>query len=232
MDNLVWTGLDESQFTRYKSWINRQHPGICGTYCAAVLTHYTVLQDTGHWLSKKDLLGTLERVVDAYHLHKGTFFWNVAAGLNAVFNAEHYFAKTGLVPDIDVPKLIDQYQQPVIVGTLKYLGSPYQNHWLLVYAYAYDQNNDLYFKAYDNHGNYKAVIPAKHTNSYVYLEPIEDTSEKTATDAKADGGPDEISISPNKARTIYLEKEAREAEERKKNQIFGKEWDEWKDMII
>ncbi|RPA55530.1 dihydrolipoamide dehydrogenase [Aerococcus agrisoli] len=231
MERLIWTGLDESQFRRYKSWINKTSPGICGTYCAAVLTHYTVLQDTGHWMSKQQLLNAFETVVDDYHLHEGTFFWNVAAGLNSVFNFNHYRAKTGLIPDKEVPDLIDRYQQPVIVGTLAALGSPYKNHWLLVYAYAYDNENQLFFKAYDNHGNYKAVIPAKHTNAYVYLEAIA-PSEATARHSNAAETDDNIAIKPNLARRRFLEKQAKEEAEHQQKLIFGKEWDEWKDMII
>jgi len=229
MERLIWTGLDESQFRRYKSWINKSFPGICGTYCAAVLTHHTVLQDTGHWMSKQQLLNAVETVVDDFHLHEGTFYWNVAAGLNSIFNFKHYRAKTGLIPDKAVPELIDRYQQPVIVGTLAVLGSPYKNHWLLVYAYAYDNHNQLYFKAYDNHGSYKAVIPAKHTNAYVYLEPI---LQEKDSQVNVENRHDEINIKPNLARISFLEKQAKEAADHQKKLIFGKEWDEWKDMII
>lgn len=234
MDNLIWTGLDEQRFRTYKSWINKGNPGICGTYCAAVLTHFTVLRDTNHWMSKSGLIDAFKKVVDDYHLHSGTFYWNVEAGLNMVFNYENYRAKSGLVPDIEVPKLIDQYQSPVIVGTLKWLGSTYKNHWLLVYAYAYDEQNDLYFKAYDNHGRYNAVIPTKQTNAYVYLEPVQAQVESSdiSTDNEEIDFTTDISIATNQARTIYLERQAKEAEERKQKQIFGKEWDEWKDMII
>ncbi len=233
MDKLVWTGLDEKEFRRYKSWINKKNPGICGSYCAAVLTHFTVFKDTGHWMSKKDLIDSFEILVDAYHLHQGTFYWNVASGLNMMFNYEHYRAKSGLMPDLEVPKLIDQYQQPVIVGTLKYLGSPYKNHWLLVYAYAYDQENNLYFKAYDNHGKIDAVIPADQTNTYVYLEPIKSqTNIDNNSPVTANTTENLITIKSNQAREIFLEKKAKEEKAKKERQIFGKEWDEWKDMII
>jgi len=159
----------------------------------------------------------------------------VETGLNSVFNFENYRAKSGLLPDIEVPKLIDQYQAPVIVGTLKYLGSAYKNHWLLVYAYAYDEQNDLYFKAYDNHGKHNAVIPAKQTNAYVYLEPIQVTTSEPSTDEitnEVDDFTQDIAIETNQARQIFLQRQAKEVEERKKKQIFGKEWNEWKDMII
>lgn len=231
MEKLIWTGLDEKTFRPYKSWINKGSPGICGTYCAAVLTHFTVLRDTNHWMAKDKLIAAFKKVVDDYHLHRGTFYWNVEAGLNSIFNFENYRAKSGLLPDIEVPKLIDRYQSPVIVGTLKYLGSAYKNHWLLVYAYAYDEMNELYFKAYDNHGRYNVVIPAKETNAYVYLAPIQEKEIGETEDNKLDENSD-VSIVTNQARSVYLERQAKEAEKRKKKQIFGKEWDEWKDMII
>ncbi|WP_270370381.1 dihydrolipoamide dehydrogenase [Aerococcus urinaeequi] len=235
MEKLIWTGLDENAFRPYKSWINKDSPGICGTYCAAVLTHFIVLRETNHRMAKQDLIDAYKKVVDDYHLHSGTFYWNVETGLNSVFNFENYRAKSGLLPDIEVPKLIDQYQAPVIVGTLKYLGSAYKNHWLLVYAYAYDEQNNLYFKAYDNHGKHNAVIPAKQTNAYVYLEPIQATTIEPSTDEiinEVDDFTKDIAIETNQARQIFLKRQAKEAEERKKKQIFGKEWDEWKDMII
>ncbi len=232
MEKLIWTGLDEKDFRPYKTWINNGSPGICGSYCAAVLTHYTVLRDTNHRMVKNDLIDAFKKVVDDYHLHSGTFYWNVETGLNSIFNFENYRAKSGIFPDIEAPKIIDQYQSPVIVGTLKYLGSSYKNHWLLVYAYAYDDKNDLYFKAYDNHGNYKAIIPAKQTNAYVYLEPIQESSSDVSLKEAPNEFGQDITIRTNQARVNFLEKQAKEAEERKKKQFFGKEWNEWKDMII
>lgn len=232
MEKLIWTGLDEKEFKSYKSWINNGSPGICGTYCAAVLTHYTVLRDTNHQMEKNDLIDAFKKVIDDYHLHSGTFYWNVENGLNSIFNFKNYRAKSGLLPDIEVPKIIDQYQSPVIVGTLKYLGSSYKNHWLLVYAYAYDDKYDLYFKAYDNHGNYKAIIPAKQTNAYIYLEPIQTSSTDVSLKEEPNDFTEDITIKTNQARVNFLEKQAKESEERKKKQIFGKEWKEWKDMII
>lgn len=67
---------------------------------------------------------------------------------------------------------------PIIVGTVSFLGSSYKNHWLLVYAYAYDSKGKLWYKAYDNHGNSQAVIPAVQTLSAVFLERKVDLNKK------------------------------------------------------
>ena len=39
-----WHGLPPSRFIKYRSWINKQKPGICGTYCSAVLIHDAIYQ--------------------------------------------------------------------------------------------------------------------------------------------------------------------------------------------
>ncbi|MER2061937.1 MAG: dihydrolipoamide dehydrogenase, partial [Aerococcus urinaeequi] len=63
MEKLIWTGLDENVFRPYKSWINKDSPGICGTYCAAVLTHFIVLRETNHRMAKQDLIDAYKKVV-------------------------------------------------------------------------------------------------------------------------------------------------------------------------
>ena len=61
MEKLIWTGLEEKAFKPYKTWINKGSPGICGSYCAAVLTHVTVLRDTNHWMAKQDLINAFKK---------------------------------------------------------------------------------------------------------------------------------------------------------------------------
>ncbi|MGH2118487.1 dihydrolipoamide dehydrogenase, partial [Aerococcus sp. L_32] len=66
-------------------------------------------------------------------------------------------------------------------------------------------------------------------------EPIQATTIEPSTDEiinEVDDFTKDIVIETNQARKIFLKRQAKEAEERKKKQIFGKEWDEWKDMII
>ncbi|MEG0289406.1 MAG: hypothetical protein RR725_07160 [Carnobacterium sp.] len=42
-----WTGLKPTRFNKYRSWINNQKPGICGTYVSAVLLHDAYLHAYG-----------------------------------------------------------------------------------------------------------------------------------------------------------------------------------------
>ncbi|MGH2118497.1 dihydrolipoamide dehydrogenase, partial [Aerococcus sp. L_32] len=66
-------------------------------------------------------------------------------------------------------------------------------------------------------------------------EPIQAATTVPSTDEitnEVDDFTQDIAIETNQARQIFLQRQAKEAEERKKKQFFGKEWDEWKDMII
>lgn len=167
-----WTGLQPSRFLKYRSWINKQKPGICGTYCAAVLLHDAIYQKTNHSLSKEKLLNGLKPVVDGALPYRGTFFWDIANGLRRLLNQSKIWRiRTGLLAEtIVVKQLSSDHPQPVIVGTTKYLNSKYKNHWLVVYAYGYNESGKLFFRAYDNHGRYKAVVPASQTLACVWLE--------------------------------------------------------------
>ncbi|MCZ0716990.1 dihydrolipoamide dehydrogenase [Aerococcus kribbianus] len=180
---LQWRGEAGSHYRPYAQWKNNGPVGVCGTYCAAVLVHDRVYKDTGAKLDQQLLINGLLKPIDKLTLHPGSFFWNIQFALNYMLANVGYYAQSGLFTEKAVPKLIDQGKGPVIVGTLSLLGSPYKNHWLLVYAYAYDQAGDLYFRAYDNHGKSQAIIPAKETFSYVYVLPYpdKDIAEKKPT---------------------------------------------------
>lgn len=170
METLNWHGLDSDTFKVYRSWKNNQSVGICGTYCAAVLTHYITKRDTGISLNKEILINGLKKPIDQLTPHKGSFYWNIREALNYILQPTEYIAHSGWWTERDVPQLITDDKGPVIVGTLQILGSSYKNHWLVVYAYAFDATGKLWFKGYDNHGRHDAVIPASETFSYVYLE--------------------------------------------------------------
>ena len=169
-----WIGLPPGRFLKYRSWINRHHPGICGTYCTAVLVHDAVYQKTRHSLSKETLLNGLKKVVDDLFPYRGTFFWDLANGLRRILQDTSFWeVKMGLVTERLVPELLSGERQrpvPVIVETTKLLNSRYKNHWLVVYSYGYNEDGKLYYRGYDNHGNHKAVIPASQTLSCVWLE--------------------------------------------------------------
>lgn len=174
MDNLPtdWIGLSPTRFMKYKGWINQNRPGICGTYCAAVLLHDAIYQKTKQSLPKQLLLDGLKPVIDDALPYKGTFFWDVAHGLKRMLShTKVWKVRTGLLNERIIPKILsDDNPRPIIVGTTKYLNSRYKNHWLVVYSYGYNEDGKLFFRGYDNHGRYKAVVPASETICCVWLD--------------------------------------------------------------
>ncbi len=81
---------------------------------------------------------------------KGSPIWE------RVFNDEWkkygYKTRFNLFSEKVTPSLLED-GVPVIVGTTAALGSPYKNHWIVVYQYAFDSTGKLWYKAYDNHGS-------------------------------------------------------------------------------
>lgn len=167
-----WVGLKPYRFKKYRSWINREKPGICGTYASAALVHDTFLQEYNVDLAKDNLLNGLKSVIDELFPYKGTFPWDLKLGLDYVLNdIPDLKVKMSLIPERTVVNLLDQPNpMPIAVGTAKLFGSKYKNHWLLVYAYGYNEDGKLFFKAYDNHGRYQAVVPASQTIGCVWIE--------------------------------------------------------------
>ncbi|MDO4670637.1 MAG: dihydrolipoamide dehydrogenase [Aerococcus sp.] len=166
---LTWHGLAEERFVRYRSFINANDPGICGTYCVAVLAHDRVRMDTGQDLKLDQMISGIQPAVDQYRPYPGSFIWDIALGLNLLFLGCPVGVGVGLTTEYHVPRLIDRGLGPLIVGTTSLYGSTYHNHWVVVYAYAFDSDGVLWFKAYDNHGRHNAIIPARTTVGYAYL---------------------------------------------------------------
>lgn len=167
-----WIGLPSSRFRKYRGWINKVNPGVCGTYCSAVLLHDAIYQKNKVNLNKQTLLNGMQSVVDGFMPYKGTFIWDLAYGLKKMLRDTSFWnVKTGLIPDKIIPAILgSEHPVPVIVGTTLFLNSAYKNHWLLVYAFGYNSTGKLYFKAYDNHGKFDAVVPASQTMNCVWLE--------------------------------------------------------------
>lgn len=167
-----WIGIKPSCFMKYKGWINRHNPGICGTYCTSVLLHDAIYQKTKISLSKEVLLAGMKTVVDDVMPYRGTFFWDLAHGLRRMLShTKLWHVRMGILTERIVPSVLgSDNPKPVIVGTTKYLNSSYNNHWLVVYSYGYNEEGKLYFRGYDNHGRYKAIIPASQTIGCVWLE--------------------------------------------------------------
>lgn len=172
LETIQWKGLSEKRFQKYRPWINRENPGQCGTYVSAVLLDDYLRREKDIKFTKKRLLEGLRSVVDDLMPYKGTFYWDLTYGLNYMLKGiPEVKAKYHLIPDKKVVEILEgENPNPVIVGTLGLLNSSYKNHWVVAYAYGYDEAGDLFFKCYDNHGQYRAVIPASQTFACVWLE--------------------------------------------------------------
>lgn len=166
-----WTGLKAARFSQYRSWINNKKPGVCGSYVCATLLHDLYKHQYEKDLSKTVLLDGLKSVIDETFAYRGTFPWDLRYGLNFVLKDNpDYKAKMCFIPDkIVVDRLNKPDPIPLAVGTARLLGSSYQNHWVLVYAYGYNEAGKLYFKAYDNHGKTDSILPASQTFGCVWL---------------------------------------------------------------
>lgn len=166
-----WTGLSSMQFTGYRTFVNRVKPGICGTYVSAALVHYTIKSERDYDLDMQTLLTALKPKIEDRQSYRGTFAWDLKEGLNELLAEDHvYEARYHLVSNpIVVRELSKEKPLPVIVGTTRLFGSKYGNHWLLVYAFGYNDQGQLFYRAYDNHGRTMAVIPASQTLACVWL---------------------------------------------------------------
>lgn len=168
---LEWVGLPTILMKDYQTVINRKTPGICGTYCVAVLSDIVARQHHLELPEIQQLVSTLEQRIEYFFPYLGTYWWDVQRGLNHLWSKYGYRSTFALFSEVCVPNLLDQ-SIPVIVGTTRVLGSPYGNHWLVVYAYAYDSKGKLWYKAYDNHGSIEAVIPAVQTIGAIWLSKL------------------------------------------------------------
>lgn len=170
----TWYGLDPKFFQPYRKYVNREKPGICGTYVSAALLHSVIRLDRDYELDMDKLIQALRPLVDGRHFYPGTYYWDLVGGLNELLEADgHYRARWHWVSDPIVLKMLnDERPLPVIVGGLKPLGNHYGNHWLLAYRYGYNAEGKLFYRCYDNHGRIHAVVAASQTLPAVWLERI------------------------------------------------------------
>ena len=164
-----WVGLPSERFAKYQSWINKERPGICGTYCCAVLVHDFVHHQYHVMLPQEVLLRGMRSVVDNRHWYVGTFGGDLVYGLRQIMPKQQvvrsWSAKTPLL------RLLSQATpQPCIVATRRCFGSAYGNHWLVAYAYGYDEKQRLWLRCYDNHGNHQAEVPASTLWQCIWIQ--------------------------------------------------------------
>lgn len=167
-----WTGLSTIPFAAYRPFVNRIKPGICGTYASAAMIHYTFKAERAYELDMQELLVALKPKIEDRQSYRGTFAWDLKDGLNELLaDDDVYQARYHLVSNpIVIRELSKEHPLPVIVGTTRLFGSKYGNHWVLVYAFGYNDQGQLFYRAYDNHGRTMAVIPASQTLACVWLE--------------------------------------------------------------
>ncbi|UUX33837.1 dihydrolipoamide dehydrogenase [Fundicoccus culcitae] len=170
-----WHGLSMTEMKVYQPYVNRIKPGICGSYATAALIHYFIQKQYNHSLNIADLIKILEPMIEYRYPYKGTLPWDLKAGINQLLPKEiPYQARYHLISNpIVLEQLSNENPLPVIVGTARILGNHYGNHWVLVYAYGYNNEGKLFYRAYDNHGRIGAVIPASQTFAAVWLEAVQ-----------------------------------------------------------
>jgi len=187
---LRWRGIHESLFLRYNHgiWINNaeNYPegnGICGPIAVAIMMSY--YQDhidrnyvpntirTPESRSPGNLIYLLTLHIGG--VQYGTIGWMLYYGIQeflASQKIDFYQPRMTLLETWEaVVTQVDQ-GRPIAVGLTSWAGSPasYGNHWVTVYAYAKDERERGYYKAIDNHGNYKAVINTRWTVGTIWLE--------------------------------------------------------------
>lgn len=158
----TWTGIPESNMTRYQNWINND--GTCGTYATFVMLVYCDDYFNDNYVPSSIRTrystspGTLITQMKSFigDTGSGTLAGDITQGMTdyfAYYLINHapdettlFFVNTYVKGSIDVGK-------PAVVGLLSMLGSPYGDHWVTVYAYSVD-----YYKAHDNWGSITAII--------------------------------------------------------------------------
>lgn len=166
-----WHGIPQNKMVPYRRYINREKPGFCGTYSAAALIHYMVKHERDYDMDMMRLLSALEGRIDRRGIYDGTYPFDVVNGLNDLLVDDEYLAHVRYRHrQLIIDELSKEEPLPVIIGTLSLFGSKYGNHWLLAYGYGYNENGQVFYKCYDNHGRISAVIPASQVGIVIWLE--------------------------------------------------------------
>ncbi len=185
-------GIDSSRFSNYSSgkWINNKtnypiaqgYPsgGICGTIATAIMIAYiddykdnTVVPSiirAYRSSTPASLITSLYQHIDEgrngtlpVHVFNGVWSWFLDNNPSIVSN--YSFLSSSATTFTQAKTSINK-GYPVVIGLLKMLGSPYENHWVTAYRY---QDNGIYpfytsyYYVVDNHGSYTARINVNWT---------------------------------------------------------------------
>ena len=144
-----------------------------------MLVHDAVLQKYKKSLDTDTLLARLQTIVDEFLPYKGTFIWDVQHGLKALLkDIPDWSVKSGLITEKIVPALLHRPNPvPVIVGTTRFFFIKYKSRGGGVYADGYNEDGKLFYKAYDSHDRYQAILPASQTIGCVWLEERKNNGE-------------------------------------------------------
>lgn len=186
---LKWTGIHESLFLKYNSgmWLNNveNYPignGICGPISVAIMLSF--YQDnynpnyipssirTSGSANPGNLIYLLEHHIGGSYT--GTIAPMIYYGLQQFLDSykiNFYHPKMTMLATWDIVKENVDKRRPIAVGLTNWAGSPdkYGNHWVTVYAYTANSKNKGFYKAVDNHGDYKARINASWTIGAIWL---------------------------------------------------------------
>jgi len=186
---LKWTGIHESLFIRYNNgmWLNNpeNYPignGICGPISVAIMMSFYQDNYNPEYIPNSvrtpgsahpgNLIFLLEKHIGGSYM--GTIAPMIFFGLQQLLDSYHitfYRPKMTMFATWDVVKENVAKRHPIAVGMTNWAGSPdnYGNHWVTVYAYSVNSKNKGFYKAIDNHGNYKARINASWTIGAIWL---------------------------------------------------------------
>jgi hypothetical protein len=186
---LKWTGIHESLFLKYNSgmWLNNpeNYPignGICGPISVAIMMSFYQDNYNPNYIPLSirtpgsadpgNLIYLLEHHIGGSYT--GTIAPMIYYGLQQFLDSYRitfYHPKMTMLATWDIVKENVDKRRPIAVGLTNWAGSPeiYGNHWLTVYAYSVNSKNKGYYKAIDNHGNYKARINANWTIGAIWL---------------------------------------------------------------
>lgn len=186
---LKWTGIHESLFIRFNKgmWLNNpeNYPignGICGPISVAIMMSFYQDNYNPNYIPNSvrtpgsaypgNLIFLLEKHIGGSYT--GTIAPMIFLGLQQFldsYNITFYRPKMTMLATWDVVKENVDKRHPIAVGMTNWAGSPdnYGNHWVTVYAYSVNSKNKGFYKAIDNHGNYKARINASWTIGAIWL---------------------------------------------------------------
>lgn len=178
-----WVQLND--FALYRQW-KTPSGFLCGTYASSVLLAY--YQDnlnpkilpkkirTQYQKENQELVAGLQPLLQKIDLP--TLPLQINFGLNRFFKKYHSGYRARFTSSGSWQRVTKKILQgePVMVGVMKWLGSSYGNHWVVVHGFYEGVDGKRYYKIHDNWGNAEKIIPARWGNGTISLQKVKITS--------------------------------------------------------